>query len=87
MMDNNQLIRYICRCIKRARFCWRNYLQPSSYYGREIAVTPLFYSYGQIGYSIHFPYSNLPKIDYDWELEELTVDDMDWEEYFNDFLK
>ena len=28
-----------------------------SYFGRDLCVTPLHVSYGQIGYTIHFPYS------------------------------
>lgn len=39
-------------------------------------------SYGQIGYTVHFPYSNMPEVEYDWEMEILTVDEENWKEYF-----
>lgn len=83
-MNDAQLIRHICRSIRQGRFGWKRHLQPSTYYGRELAVTPLFCSYGQIGYCIHFPYSNLPDIDYDWETQKLTVDEMDWKDWMKE---
>ncbi len=37
-----------------------------------------------MGYCIHFPYSNLPDIDYDWETQKLTVDEMDWKDWMKE---
>ena len=46
-------------------------------------VTPLHASYGQIGYTIHFPYSRdpMPEIAYDWEMNDLTIDEEDWQKW------
>ena len=51
-------------------------------YGHEICVIPLHSSYGQIGYTVYFPYSNMPEVEYDWEMGRLTVDEENWQEYF-----
>ncbi len=44
----------------------------------EICVTPLHCSYVQIGYGIHFPYANAPEVEFDWEMNKLTIDDENW---------
>ncbi len=76
-------LRRLCCNIINDRFDWRKYCTPQSYYGREICVTPLHCSYGQIGYTIHFPYSRtpMPEIEYDWELHKLLIDEMQWKEW------
>lgn len=71
----------LSRNILSGRFDWRKYCTSGHYFGREICVAPLHCSYGQIGYSIHFPYTNSPELEYDWELNELTIDGEDWREY------
>ncbi len=73
----------LCRNIIKDRFNWRKYCTPQSYYGMEICVTPLHCSYGQIGYTIHFPYSRtpMPEIEYDWEMRKLQIEDMHWKTY------
>lgn len=45
-------------------------------------VIPLHSSYGQIGYTVYFPYSNMPEVEYDWEMGRLTVDEENWQEFF-----
>ena len=45
------------------------------------AVTLLLCSYGQIGYAVHFPYSDMPEVEYDWELNSLTIDGEEWRIY------
>ena len=40
-------------------------------------------SYGQIGYSIHFPYTNAPTLEFDWEMDNLTIDDENWKDYLD----
>lgn len=64
------------------RFDWRKYCTPQPYYGHEICVIPLHSSYGQIGYTVYFPYANMPEVEYDWEKGRLTVDEENWQEYF-----
>ena len=51
------------------------------YFGWEICVTPLHCSYGQIGYTVHFPYTNIPEVEYDWEMGKLTIDGEKWKSY------
>ena len=75
--DKSYYVR-LCRNILADRFDWRKYCTPQSYYGREICVTPLHCSYGQIGYTVNFPYTNAPEVRYDWEMERITIDDENW---------
>lgn len=84
-MTTEQYISRLCRNIKAKRFDWRKYLIMRSYFGNNICVTPLFASYGQIGYTIYFPYSEepMPEIEYDWELDDLTIDETDWREWLD----
>ena len=42
---------------------------------------PLHCSYGQIGYTVHFPYTNIPEVEYDWEMGKLTIDGEKWKSY------
>jgi hypothetical protein len=44
---------------------------------------PLHCSYGQIGYTVYFPYSNMPEVEYDWEMNQLTIDHENWESYLH----
>ena len=82
-MRTTAYLRRSCGNIIKARFDWRKYCTPQSYYGKVICVTPLHCSYGQIGYAIHFPYSRtpMPEIEYDWELHRLRIDDVHWKEW------
>lgn len=70
-MTIEQYLYRLCRNILNERFDWRKYLTTRSYFGRDLCVTPLHVSYGQIGYTIHFPYSRdpMPELAYDWEME------------------
>ena len=83
--DNRTVHKPLCRNIKAERFAWDKYLTPQKYFGKELCVTPLHASYGQIGYTIHFPYSRepMPELEYDWELDVLTIDEMDWKEWLS----
>lgn len=84
--DKNQkdsYIRRLCHNISGDRFNWRRYCTPQSYFGTVICVMPLHCSYGQIGYTVSFPYRrDMPEVEFDWELNRLTLDDMDWRKYF-----
>lgn len=37
----------------------------------------------QIGYTVYFPYSNMPEVEYDWEMNQLTIDHENWENYLH----
>lgn len=84
-MTTEQYINRLCRNIKTERFAWDKYLAPQNYFWKELCVTPLHAFYGQIGYTIHFPYSRepMPELEYDWELDDLTIDEMDWKEWLS----
>lgn len=76
-------LKLLCCNIAAGRFNWRKYCTPQPYYGHEICVIPLHSSYGQIGYTVYFPYSNMPEVEYDWEMGRLTVDEENWQEFFS----
>lgn len=57
-MTTNDILKRLCGNIAAGRFNWRKYCTPQSYFGWEICVTPLHCSYGQIGYTVHFPYDH-----------------------------
>ena len=59
MTNEDKILKRLCGNIAAGRFNWRKYCTPQSYFGWEICVTPLHCSYGQIGYSVHFPYINM----------------------------
>ena len=78
----DKIIHTLCTNIHNGRFNSEKYYTPQAYYGTVICVTPLHCSYGQIGYTVSFPYTSLPEVKYDFELKKLTVDGVDWREYF-----
>jgi len=62
-MTDGAVLARLCDNIATGRFDWRKYCTPRTYFGREICVTPLHCSYGQIGNTVHFPYSSgMPQI-------------------------
>jgi hypothetical protein len=71
----------LCCNIAAGRFDWKKYCTPQPYCGQEICVIPLHCSYGQIGYTVYFPYSDMPEVEYDWEMNKLTIDKENWENY------
>ena len=84
-MTIEQYLNRLCRNILNERFDWRKYLTTQSYFGRDLCVTPLHVSYGQIGYTIHFPYSHDPmsELAYDWEMNDLTIDEENWQKWLS----
>ena len=84
-MTIEQYLHRLCQNILNERFDWRKYLTTRSYFGRDLCVTPLHVSYGQIGYTIHFPYSRdpMPELAYDWEMNDLTIDEEDWQKWLS----
>ena len=52
--------------------CFNARIGQRVYYGHQIAVGPLFCSYGQIGVIISFPYQNIDDIQWDWELNKIN---------------
>ena len=74
-------LKLLCCNIAAGRFDWKKYCTPQPYCGQEICVIPLHCSYGQIGYTVYFPYSDMPEVEYDWEMNKLTIDKEIWENY------
>ena len=76
------VLKWLCRNRAAGRFNWRRYCTPLTYFGQDICVTPLHCSYFQIGYTVHFPYSYMPVVEYDWEMRKFTKDVADWQDFF-----
>ena len=67
-------LKLLCCNIIAGRFDWKKYCTPQPYCGQDICVIPLHCSYGQIGYTVYFPYADMPEVEYDWEMNKLTID-------------
>ncbi len=80
-------LKLLCCNIAAGRFDWKKYCTPQPYCGQEICVIPLHCSYGQIGYTVYFPYSDMPEVEYDWEMNKLTIDKENWENYLQNNIK
>lgn len=74
-------LKLLCCNIAAGRFDWQKYCTPQLYFGHEICVMPLHCSYGQIGYTVYFPCSDIPEVEYDWETDKLTIGHENWESY------
>ena len=74
-------LKLLCCNIAAGRFDWKKYCTPQPQCGQEMCVIPLHCSYGQIGYTVYFPYSDMPEVEYDWEMNKLTIDKENWENY------
>ena len=67
MTNEDKILKRLCGNIAAGRFNWRKYCTPQLYFGWEICVTPLHCSYGQIGYTVHFPYTKVAIIGEIWK--------------------
>lgn len=82
----DKYLKRLCKAILADRFNEKNYRTGKRYYGRRIITNPMFSSYGTIGFSASvyderdICYCDLQ---YDWELNELLIDEMDYRDYFN----
>lgn len=83
MTNGDKILKRLCGNIVAGRFNWRKYCTSQYYFGWEICVTPLYRSYGQIGYTVYFPYANMPAVEYDWEMGKLTIDGEKWKTYLH----
>lgn len=81
MTSGDTILKRLCGNIATDRFDWRKYCTPQPYFGHAICVTPLHCSYGQIGYTVNLPYSDMPTVEFDWELNKLTIDGVKWKNY------
>lgn len=86
MNKEDRYIQLLCKRIKEGKFDWERY-QCGEYYGIPnvgnymLQTTRTVCSYGLCGFSVSFPESHLPEIQWDWELREMTVDELDFKEW------
>lgn len=80
-MTDVEILEQLCSDIVAGRFEWLEYLTPKVYFGREIRALPMICPKGQFGYLVYFPYSEMPELEYDWALDELTIDGTDYRKY------
>ena len=64
-MTDGAILARLCGNVTAGRFDWRKYCTPQTYFGREVCV----------------PYSDMPEVEYDWELNSLTIDGEEWRIY------
>lgn len=78
MDKDTKFIKTLCKRIRHGKFAWKKYQNGGTYYGRKIQAQRTVCSYGMCGYDIWFPFQDLPTIQWDWELRDLTVDELDY---------
>ena len=66
-------LKRLCNAILDGRFKAEKYCSRKSYYGVEIQTQHLFASYGKIGYSVTVYSEEQYDIEYDYELNDLTI--------------
>ena len=76
-------LKRLCNAILDGRFNEHNYSQRKSYYGVEIQVTPLFASYGEIGFTVQVYAEEQYTVKYDYELKDLTINERPYQHVFN----
>lgn len=78
-------LKRLSNAIIAGRFNNENYRQRRSYYDVEIETSPLFCSYGEIGYNVYVYEDEHHEhtMSYDWEKKELTIDDIPYKDAIN----
>lgn len=80
----NKYLTRICKAILADRFNNENYRSKKTWNGRYIQTMPLFCSYGTIGFTATiFDYNEQIEVEYDWEMEKLTIDGRPWKDEIN----
>ena len=76
----------LCKAILEDRFHEENYRSRKSWYGKDIQTEPLFCSYGRIGFTVlvYENYDHFCTVKWDYDMEELTIDDEPWKDYINE---
>jgi len=98
MEKDVRFIQVLCKRILKGKFAWERYQNGGCYYipnlgGYMIQTERIVCSYGLCGYSVWFPHSNLPEIQWDFDLCKLSVDGMSfkqwsyWQENYMRFLE
>ena len=78
-------LKRLCRAILNDRFDDKRYRDRDYWYGHEIETSPLFCSYGTIGFtvSVYDDGSHFCEVSWDYDLNKLTINDTPWREYIN----
>lgn len=83
----DKYLKRLCKAILADRFKESNYRMGRRYYGCEIITNPVFStSHDVIGFSASVydeSGHHYCDVQYDWELNELMIDEMDYRDYFN----
>ena len=85
-MEMYLYLKRLCNAIRSDRFNDKNYRQRRWWYGKQIETSPLFCSYGTIGFTASIYNENgchECDVDYDWDMEQLTIDETPWKQYIN----
>lgn len=64
------MIERLIKAIKRGNFDFETVMAKKSYFGAPCNITPLFCSYGQIGWCIYIDGKNLV---YDYEMNNFSI--------------
>lgn len=80
-----KILKRLSNAIIANKFNSEKYCQRKSYHGVEIETSPLFCSYGEIGYKVCVYEDGEHKhtLSYDWELKKLTIDELPYKDAFN----
>ena len=86
-MDLKKYLVRLVNAIRSENFNEAKYRGMAYWHGIKIATTPLFASYGTIGFTATV-YSDEGQFDIscDMELGEITIDDVPWREYINTMI-
>lgn len=79
-------LRKLCKAILADRFNDEKYRQKNSWHGVEIETSPLFCSYGLIGFTVSVYNSrgnHYCDVEWDADLGKLSIDETPWKEYIN----
>lgn len=81
----DKYLKRLCKAILSQRFNDENYRQKRRWNGKDIMTEPLFSSYGRIGFTVavYECYDHFCTIQYDAELNQLSIDDTPWKDYIN----
>lgn len=79
----DKYLKRLCNAILADKFNEKKFRERRSYFGTEIQTQPLFCSYGTIGFTVTVFADIQHEVKYDWEMNELTIDDAPYKDVIN----